>query len=198
MIGHKRLANFVDCVVSVVENGVLGDVIETGVWRGGACIAARGVLDALNDRSRKVFVADSFQGLPAPDSRYPVDAGDRHHTFKELAVSQETVKANFQKFGLLDDRVVFLPGWFEHTLPKAVKDGTIGVLSVIRLDGDMYSSTIQALEALYPRLATGGFCIVDDYALPGAKKATDDFRRAHGILDPIHTIDWTGVYWQCS
>ena len=88
----------------------------------------------------------------------------------------------------------FLKGWFKDTLP----DAPIQTLSVIRLDGDMYSSTIEALSALYPRLAPGGFVIVDDYALKGAREAVDRYRADEGIEDPIEEIDWTGVFWRRS
>jgi O-methyltransferase len=67
----------------------------------------------------------------------------------------------------------------------------------MRLDGDMYESTIQALEVLYPKLSPGGFVIVDDYgALESCRQAVEDFRTAGGIGEPLVRIDWTGVYWQ--
>ena len=76
-----------------------------------------------------------------------------------LAVPEEEVKANFRRYGLLDDQVRFLPGWFKDTL----QDAPIDRIAVLRLDGDLYESTIQALDALYPRVSPGGFCIIDDY-----------------------------------
>jgi O-methyltransferase len=110
-----------------------------------------------------------------------------------LAVSVDEVKANFQRYGLLDDQVRFLVGWFRDTLPTA----PIERLAIARLDGDMYESTIQALDALYPKLSVGGYLIVDDYgAIASCKQAIDDFRAAHQIDDKIHEVDWTGIYWQ--
>jgi O-methyltransferase len=140
-----------------------------------------------------VFVADSFQGLPPPDSeRWPEDKGDIHHTAPFLAVSEEEVKENFRKYGLLDDRVVFLKGWFNDTLPSA----PITKLAIMRLDGDMYGSTMDALVALYPKLSDGGYCVIDDYALEGCRKAVEDYRREHAIAEEIVKIDWTGAYWR--
>jgi Macrocin-O-methyltransferase (TylF) len=192
MIGLRRLDNLQACVIDVVERGVPGDLIETGVWRGGATILMRAVLKAFDD-PRTVWVADSFQGLPRPDpERYPVDRGDSHWEKQVLAVPLETVQANFARFGLLDEQVRFLPGWFRDTLPTAPIDR----LAVLRLDGDMYESTIVALEALYPKLSPGGYAIVDDYKLARCRAAVDDFRAAHGIVEPVVQIDWTGVYWQ--
>ena len=195
MVGLKRLNNLQHCVTSVIRDGVPGDLIETGVWRGGSSILMRAVLKAYGDCSRKVWLADSFRGLPQPDpARYPVDRGDTLWTYKELAIPLEQVKANFARYGLLDEQVAFLPGWFRDTLPTA----PINRLAVLRLDGDLYESTMDALVALYPKVSTGGFVIVDDYALPTCRAAIEDFRRTRGITDPIHQIDWTGVFWQRS
>jgi hypothetical protein len=193
MIGLKRLDNLQFCVETVLREGVAGDLIETGVWRGGACIFMRGILKAHDVRDRRVYVADSFAGLPEPDAdAYPADRGDVHHIHEFLAISQEQVAANFRRYGLLDDRVVFLKGWFKDTLPAAPMEQ----LAVLRLDGDMYGSTIEALTSLYPKLSVGGYCIIDDYALPGCRKAVDDFRREQGIADELKMIDWTGAFWR--
>jgi O-methyltransferase len=89
--------------------------------------------------------------------------------------------------------VQFLKGWFKDTLPQA----PIERLAVARLDGDMYESTMTAIEALYPKVQPGGFVIVDDYgAVPACKRAIEDYRARFGITEPIETIDWTGVYWR--
>jgi O-methyltransferase len=194
MIGLIRLDNLQFCIEDVLANGVAGDLIETGVWRGGATIFMRAMLKAYGVTDRIVWVADSFQGLPPPDAeRYPADAGDMHHTFSQLAVSLEEVKANFEKFGMLDDRVHFLEGWFDETL----HDPRIRQLAVLRLDGDMYGSTMEALVNLYPRLSIGGYLIVDDYgAVLGCRKAVEDFRTSQGIKEEVRQIDWTGVFWQ--
>jgi O-methyltransferase len=144
-------------------------------------------------RNRKVYVADSFEGLPRPSpEKFPADKGEKGHTYKTLAVSQVEVENNFRRYGLLDDQVVFLKGWFEDTLSHAPMEK----LAVLRLDGDMYGSTTDALTNLYPILSRGGFCIIDDYALPGCKKAVDDFRAENGISADLKVVDWTGRYWR--
>jgi O-methyltransferase len=195
MIGLKRLDNIQFCVETVLHAGVPGDLIETGVWRGGACIFMRAILAVHHVKDRKVYVADSFDGLPKPDAEiYPVDRGDSHHRKRYLAISQEEVAENFRKYGLLDDQVVFLKGWFKDTLPTA----PIHRLAVLRLDGDMYGSTMEALNHLYPKLSRGGFCIIDDYGLRRCRQAVDDFRKTHAIDSELKTIDWTGRYWRKS
>jgi hypothetical protein len=104
----------------------------------------RRLLAAYGVEDRKIYVADSFDGLPKPDTvKYPVDKDDTHYThYLYLAVSREEVENNFRKYGLLDDQVVFLEGWFKDTLCQA----PIEKLSILRLDGDMYGSTIESLE----------------------------------------------------
>jgi O-methyltransferase len=196
MIGQLRLRNLRDLSEAVIQQGIPGDFIETGVWRGGACIMFRAILKAYGDTTRRVFVADSFEGLPKPNAQdYPADAGDAHHQFKELAVSIEAVKANFEKYGLLDEQVVFLKGWFKDTLPVA----PIDKIAVLRLDGDMYESTMDALRNLYDKVVTNGYIIVDDYgAVAACAKAISDFRAERGIFDPIINIDGLGVYWRKS
>ncbi len=193
MVGAARLRHLRGCVEDLLARGVPGDLVEAGVWRGGAAILMRGVLAAHGDRGRSVWLADSFAGLPAPEpARYPADAGGTLHTFAELAVPLEAVRGNFRRYGLLDDRVRFLPGWFADTLPQ----GPPGPLALVRLDGDLYASTAVALRCLYDRLAPGGYLVVDDYgAVPGCRQAVHDFRATRGIAEPIRAIDWAGAYW---
>ncbi len=195
MIGTKRLNNIQHCLEDVFANNIEGDFIETGVWRGGACMFAKALMTVYGE-DRKVWVADSFEGLPKPNPElYPEDAGDDLYSIEQLRISQEQVMDNFRALDLLDDNVKFLKGWFKDTLHKA----PIDKLSVIRLDGDMYESTMDALKALYPKLSVGGYCIIDDYgAIPACAKAVHDYRKEHGIEDEIIEVDWSGVYWKKS
>lgn len=193
-LGQKRLDNIQYCVETVIRDGIPGDLIETGAWRGGGCIFMRAILKAYGDGTRTVWVADSFEGLPPPDSaQYPADAGDRHYAWSDVfAVSRLAVEENFRRYDLLDRQVRFLEGWFKDTLPKAPIDR----LAVLRLDGDMYEATIQALDGRYDRLSLGGFVIVDDYYLPPCAKAVHDFRGTRGITDEIEDIDGRGIFWR--
>ena len=196
MAGLKRLDNVQRCLEQVLADGVPGDLIETGVWRGGVPIFMRACLAAYGVTDRFVWLADSFEGLPPPSpDQYPEDEGDMLHTIPELRVSLDHVRSHFDRYGLLDDRVRFLPGWFRDTLPEA----PIERLALLRLDGDMYESTIVALTHLYPKLSPGGYVIVDDYgAIPSCRRAVHDYRAAHGITSAIVPIDWTGVYWRST
>ncbi len=194
MIGLKRLDNLQYCIEQVIKDDVPGDLIETGVWRGGAVIFMRAVLKAHGVTGRKVFAADSFAGMPKPDeARYPQDKGLNFYKHNELAVSLEQVKRNFGKYGLLDEQVCFLKGWFKETLPGA----PIEKLAVLRLDGDLYESTTDALNNLYHKLSIGGFLIVDDYgAVKSCKAAVHDFREGRAIREEMLPIDGSGVYWR--
>jgi len=194
MIGIKRLDALHYCIEDVLNREVPGDFIETGVWRGGAAIFMRGALKARGVTDRLVWAADSFAGLPQANAeKYPHDATYKFDQHRDLAVSLEEVQNNFRRYGLLDDQVRFLEGWFRDTLPGA----PIRRLAVMRLDGDMYESTMDALTHLYPKLARGGYAIIDDYGdVPGCKQAVLDYRAAHGITEDIVTIDWTGVFWK--
>ncbi len=194
MIGRLRMENLAESLATVLDDGVPGDLCETGVWRGGATILMRAALEAWGDAERRVWVADSFRGLPAPDAeRWPADEGVDLSGVDALAVSRSEVEAAFARYGLLDGRVRFLEGWFCDTLPTA----PIEQLALLRLDGDLYQSTWEALENLYPKLAPGGILIVDDYgAFEPCRRAVTDYREAHGVIEPIHEVDWTGVWWR--
>jgi hypothetical protein len=193
MIGQHRMANIRELTERVLREDIPGDLMETGVWRGGACIFMRAILRAHGITDRRVIVADSFDGLPRPDpEKYPADAFDRHFTFRNLAVSVDEVRSNFARYGLLDDQVVFVKGWFKDTLPTVAVDR----LAVLRLDGDMYGSTWDALTSLYDKVSLGGFIIIDDFDLIGAHRAVMDFRAVNAISEPVVMIDRGSVYWR--
>jgi O-methyltransferase len=195
MIGMQRLTSLQHCVETVLADDIPGDLVECGVWRGGASILMRAVLAAYADETRCVWLADSFAGVPPPDAaNYKADKGIRlDRAAGVLAVPESEVRANFQRYGLLDGQVRFLPGWFKDTL----HDAPIDRIAVLRLDGDLYESTIQSLDALYPRLSPGGFCVIDDYhALEACRQAVADYRAKHGVSAEIVEIDGTGVFWR--
>ena len=191
MIGLERLSQLQQAIMDLEARGVPGDIVEAGVWRGGASIFLTETLNIAGDTSRLVFVADSFEGLPPPDPRFPVDEGDSHHQIDYLRVSRAEVEENFRKFRVDLWRVNFVEGWFEDTL-HGIPTKKIALL---RLDGDMYSSTIQALDALYDRVVRGGYIVVDDYNLIGAHQAVHDFLDSRGKSAELINIDGSGAYW---
>jgi O-methyltransferase len=193
MIGINRLSNIEFCIKSIIQNNINGDLIEAGVWRGGSVIFMKAVLNDLSIYDKKIFAVDSFKGLPKPDSIYPADSNNKLYQENILVASLEEVKNNFKRFGLLDSSIIFLEGLFKNTLPNA----PIEKIALLRLDCDMYESTIIALNNLYPKLAIGGFIIIDDYnSFQECKLAVTDYRKQYGISDKIIEIDKEAVYWQ--
>ena len=196
MTGLRRLDDLQRCVESVVTDGVEGDLVEAGAWRGGSSILMRATLDSLGAQGRTVWVADSFQGFPEPEAEGDPDdralEREMNSAYEYLSAPLEAVKEHFARFGC-DDGVRFVQGFFEDTMPQLHG----GRWAVIRLDGDSYKATRLTLEALYPRLAVGGYVVLDDYCfLPASRRAVDDFRREHGIGEPIEEIDWNGARWR--
>ncbi|MBT2368633.1 TylF/MycF family methyltransferase [Streptomyces sp. ISL-10] len=194
MVGLKRIQSLRNLLDQAVADEIPGDFIETGVWRGGVCIFARGYFKAHDITDRRVWLADSFEGIPDTGADgHPMDREMALHDSNHvLAVSQDAVRANFERYGLLDDQVRFLPGWFRDTLPNA----PVERLAVLRLDGDLYESTMDALENLYPKLSRGGFVVIDDYFIPACRKAVDEFRDRHGITDAVEPIDDYSAFWR--
>jgi hypothetical protein len=201
MLPLVRIANLQECIMDVLNRQIPGDLIETGVWRGGATIFMRAILKIYEVTDRIVWAADSFEGLPEPDpEKFPVES--RFHRdplmkefYRNFTASLEEVKRNFAAYGLLDGQVKFLQGWFKDTLPHA----PITRLAVMRLDGDYYESTMDALTSLYEKLSIGGYVIIDDYgqdAWTNCRQAVDEFRSRHDITDEKVRVDSSCYFWR--
>ncbi|MFC8616148.1 TylF/MycF/NovP-related O-methyltransferase [Micromonospora purpureochromogenes] len=194
LVGLEGLDNVQECVERVLADGIPGDLVETGVWRGGVTILMRAILKAHGVTDRRVWAADSFEGVPeAGEGSHPLDQEMALHNLNSmLSVSADAVRANFKAYDLLDEQVEFLEGWFKDTLPAA----PISSIAVLRLDGDLYESTREALIPLYPKLSAGGFIIIDDYNMEPCRAAVHEYRDEHGITDEIRPVDNGGVYWR--
>jgi predicted O-methyltransferase YrrM len=193
MMGRMRLDHLHECLDTIVRDAIPGDLIETGVWKGGGTIFMRGYLAAHAITDRVVWVADSFDGIPASSLPQDADVFLSKEVQPHTAVPLEDVEELFARYELLDDQVKFLKGWFKDTLASAAIDR----LALLRLDGDLYASTMDALTALYDRLAPGGFVVIDDYgSLPSCQQAVIDFRSRRAIDAAILPIDGIAVYWR--
>ena len=189
MIGMVGLGNTERLVKRVIADKVEGDLVECGVWRGGTCIFMQGILTEHNETHRQVWVVDSFRGLPPPI--YPIDPDLA--SVPCLAVPLPEVKHNFELYNLLGSNVHFLEGWFEDTLPTA----PIEKIAYLRLDGDLYKSTMDTLENLYPKLSSGGFIDIDDYPLECCRTAVEEYRTRMGITEHLRYGPGVhGVYWR--
>lgn len=177
-------------VVTVEARGIPGDLIEAGVWRGGAIILMRAMLNAYGIADRTVIAADSFAGIPM-NTQFKHDPVDLWEDRWEAGIDE--VKANIARFGLLDERILFVEGYFADTLPSLPERN----FALIRLDSDSYDSVLTSLENLYPRLSPGGIIIIDDWHLPGCRFAVDHYRAQNGIADEMHADSGNG-YWTKS
>jgi Macrocin-O-methyltransferase (TylF) len=195
MIGLSGLENLERCTHRVVVDGVAGDFLEAGVCHGGASIFLRALQVAYGEADRTTWLADSFAGVPPPT--HPVDREHGLDLTEErvpwLAAGMGAVRDNFETYDLLSDGVRFLPGLFADTLP----DAPVERLAILRIDGDLYASTRDVLEALYDRVTDGGYVIVDDYGcLEPCRLAVDEFVADRGLRVQIDQVDWTRVCWR--
>lgn len=194
MIGRKRLHQLRLACEHVIDRKIPGNLMECGVWRGGAAIMMKAVLVSRNAYDRRVILADSFEGLPKAewpeDKLFEMTDGDKSF----LKVSADEVVDNFQAYGLMDSGVTFIPGWFHETLPQ-YKDKLN--LALLRVDGDFYKSTWEVLENCYSSINKGGICIVDDYgAMIECRRAVDRFIEERKLIVEMNKIDWSGVWWE--
>jgi hypothetical protein len=181
----------------VVTRGIDGAFVECGVWRGGSSLLMALTLLALNDRSRKLYLFDTFEGMPPPSAEDIAYTGEP--AADVLAASDRTpgVRDNWAWATLEDVKrtlataaypsVNYVPGLVEDTIPGEAPDQ----IALLRLDTDWYESTRHELEHLYPRLASGGILIVDDYGhWRGARSAVDGYFAKDPVL--LNRIDYTG------
>ncbi|KAJ8612846.1 hypothetical protein CTAYLR_002086 [Chrysophaeum taylorii] len=190
MVGVHKLDWIHAMIEGLVRDGVRGDLIECGAWRGGASIFMKGVLDALEPRGqRRVLVADTFRGFPSASANDTVDTDG--WALQNFGVGgAEAVKKTFERYGLFDDRVVLLEGLFNDTLPRAPTTS----VALLRLDCDMYRSTLDALDALYDRVETGGIIVHNNWQYTSARAALLHFRQQRNIeYMPLHLVSFSRV-----
>lgn len=216
MAGQRRLDSFSALVATAVEDGISGDLIETGVWRGGASFVAAKTLELLGERAfgRRVYLADSFRGIPRQDEYMPAGGGAtltalsgqdrRAHTLRILNNnSADRVRQSAALLGLDSSRLEIVEGYFNNSLPQLLAATPDVQFAVVRLDGDTYKSTYETIRLLYPRLAAGGFLIVDDYLdWASCRRAVDEYRDAYNVTEEMILVPHlpsertNGAYWR--
>ena len=192
MIGDLRLYNIDALLRELDKEGIQGDFMECGVWRGGASIYAQLVIALSgNPHNRSVWLADSFEGLPLP--RDPSKDQDYWSKLNYLKVSLQQVQLNMAHFQLLpSSHIHYCKGYFHDSL----LDCHPSKIALLRMDGDMYESTMDQLYSLYPYISLGGRIIVDDWSIPVCQRAMRDFWSAHNITPTeITRIDDNSMYW---
>ena len=193
LLGRARLDHLAACVRTVLDDGVSGDVVECGVWRGGSAIMLRAALSAHGGDARTLWLADTFAGDPDPDPATFPDDAVAIGAARVAGVPRAGVEAAFERFGLGTSGLRFVEGPFRATLPAV----PVRQIALLHLDAALYEPTFVALEALYGRLAPGGFVVVDDYGVAEpCRRAVDEFRADHAVADPLEQVDWTAVSWR--
>jgi Macrocin-O-methyltransferase (TylF). len=184
---------------TVNAEGIEGDFAELGVARGG-CASLLGMSAfAANAPQRKLWLFDSYEGLPEPGERDFVASGDTGDHVRPLpkgsclGALEEVRWVTLEKFKLPEDRIEYVKGWFENTVPST--RSKIKKLAILRIDGDWYESTKVCLEGLFEKVQPGGYVIIDDYdSCVGAKRAVDEFVAANN-LDVTLCSDGRGGRW---
>ena len=203
MTSIERLYALYKSVEYIVSANIPGDFVETGVWRGGSCMLIAETLLTLNERSRRIFLFDTFAGHPQPDTEKDIDIwgnraidewqrtrtnqDDNHGQW--AYASLEEVQANLALTGYPADGLVFVKGMVEETLQGV--DARQG-FALLRLDTDWYESTKAGLQYLYPRLVSGGVLILDDYGhYKGQQLAVDEYLAATKEPLLLNRIDYS-------
>jgi O-methyltransferase len=198
----ERMYALYQAIAYLTARAVPGDIVECGVWRGGNCILAARTLDMLGDTSRRIWLYDTFSGMTEPTSRdrdvyggSALDMRGSAHTAEgrptpfQFVASLDDVKANMATTGFPEDRIVYVEGPVEETLPASRPDE----IALLRLDTDWFESTAHSLRHLYPRLSRGGVLISDDYGdWPGVREAVDGYLAEIDERLLLNRIDNTG------
>lgn len=193
VLSKERKNALYDCARTVNSKNIVGDFVECGVFNGGSA----GILGDIMSESeieRKLWLFDSFEGLPVPTE----DDIDSHGEKGEkglFAGSEEKVrKLIFDELGLQSKNVNIIKGWYEKTIPDFADN--IDKIAVLHLDCDFYESVNICLENLFDKIQSGGFLVIDDYGRwIGCKKAIDKFFEKRGIKPDLHESDYTGRYY---
>lgn len=200
MTANESLAALIDATRYLVRHGIEGSVVECGVWRGGSMMAVAKTLRRLSAPARKLYLFDTFEGMPAPGEKDRSNTGDlAKDEFEKRRRSEDSsdwcyssldeVRANVRSTGYPDAAVTLVKGKVEETLPGGYDGGPIALL---RLDTDWYESTRHELQHLYPRLVPGGVLIIDDYGhWEGARLACDEYFATLKSPLLLHRIDYT-------
>lgn len=190
MVGVHKLDWLQAILEGLISDGVPGDVVECGAWRGGASIFSKGVVDVLDPKgARKIFLADTFVGFPAADD----DVDTNGWAYQNFNVGgSAAVIATMKRYGVFDENVVVAAGLFNETLPLLPTEQ----IALLRMDCDMYRSTIQALTILYDKVSVGGIVVHNNWQYTSARAAVIDFRRDKQIEHlPLHLVDGNAMAW---
>lgn len=197
----ERIITLIQATKYVIENKIEGDFVECGVWRGGSMMAVAHILKHIGDTTRKLYLYDTFTGMPPPtekDMRY--DGTFANDLLNATSINtgntdiwcyadKTDVTKNLLSTGYPESNLFFVEGKVEETIPQTMPDQ----ICLLRLDTDWYESTKHELTHLYPKLVRNGVLIIDDYGYwQGAKEATDEYFRKETFKPFLQRVDSTG------
>jgi Macrocin-O-methyltransferase (TylF) len=188
MCSNARLRGLYRALHHVVSHEIAGDVVECGSAQGGSAALMALTLHQLRSQ-RKLWLFDTFEGLPAPSSEDPdFELAD---LFTGTCIGTvEEVRELFNRLGVAEN-VEFVKGLFQETLPV----NRIPRIAVLHIDGDWYESVKVCLECLYDKVVPNGVIQLDDYGYwKGARKAVDEFFEQRGIHVPLKRLDYSGRF----
>lgn len=200
MSSPERMYSLFQAVTYVVEQGIEGDFVECGVWKGGSSMIMALRLQQLGDTRRKIYLYDTFEGMSEPTEKDQSHRGEKAESLLNKAQKEadysvwayspiEHVQANLAKTGYAADQLVFVKGKVEDTIPATIP----AQIALLRLDTDWYESTKHELIQLYPLLSDKGPLIIDDYGhWEGARQAVDEYFTQQALTPYLHRIDYTG------
>lgn len=201
MVGYPRLSNVYDIALKLEKDRLPGAFVECGVWKGGCAGIMAKIAESFGS-TRKLWLFDSFEGLPQPTEKdgflggqfQQIDLAGKLVSIGEcVGPLEEVQKLFFEKLKISKDRVLFKKGWFQETLPGSRQE--VGKIALLRIDADWYESTRCCLEHLYDQVVPGGFVLIDDYGqFEGCRKAVDEFLAKRGEKPVLKKIDHTGIY----
>jgi O-methyltransferase len=203
----ETLINTYRLSCEVIDNRILGSFVETGVAAGGQIIMMKKALQDKGNTMKNIFACDSFQGIPMPTNKDNQMAGIRYLTADEILLqpnpdeydkflkssgatchSLNDFKNNIINSGVGLEQIIPIEGWFEYTMPSVIEQLGIFGISLLRLDGDNYSSTKVVLEKLYDYVNIGGYVIIDDWALEGCRTACEEFFSKRNFYPEIKEV----------
>jgi O-methyltransferase len=202
MTSVERLYATLSATKYVVNNRIPGAFVEWGVWRGGNSMVIASTLYAMGIVDREIYLYDTFEAMTAPTELDLDSFGESAES--QLKVSKkedgssiwcvagiEDVQSNLSAVGYPTQRVHYVKGDVRETL--AIEQNLPQTIALLRLDTDWYESTKLELEVLYPRLASKGVVLIDDYGhWQGARKAVDEYHAEHKLFPLMHVTDYTG------
>lgn len=199
LVGASGLEATFDAVRSVQVRGVPGCLVELGVAQGGCAALMRAAAD-LDGPARRLWLFDSYEGLPEPseadllngatgDHIRPLPKGSCLGTYDDVAAYL------FDELRLDREAITMVKGWFDTTVPANRR--ALGTIAVLRIDADWYDSVKACLDGLYDQVSAGGIVIVDDYGTCfGARRAVDEFLVARGIEPALEHDGRGGCLWR--